>query len=247
MRNAPRSCTPPRLTAPPSTCAPRAPLAGGGRHSGPSDDAWCAIARRLTGQATWPSEHHGDDRGVASVLLLSWPATLQPSMSSAVTPSRLRRQGGFHASLDLRFGARRRPGSLLIQVRAHRPESTGGTVTTTAPASSTTYVSPTGNATTVTTPAPRPPSTHADAGFARLPARQLPETTSTPGPHSRLRGDITMYRRRSLGIAASLVVLSWVSIARAADPAHRPDPAKVTPTATFVQQAVVGNLFEVEQ
>ena len=55
-----------------------------------------------------------------------------------------------------------------------------------------------------------------------------------------------MYRRRSFGIAASLAGLGWFGIASAADPAHRPDPAKVTPTATFVQQAVVGNLFEVE-
>ena len=53
-----------------------------------------------------------------------------------------------------------------------------------------------------------------------------------------------MYRR--FGIAASLVGLFWCGIAYAADPAHRPDSAKVTPTATFVQQAVVGNLFEVE-
>ena len=53
-----------------------------------------------------------------------------------------------------------------------------------------------------------------------------------------------MYRR--FGIAASLVGLFWCGIAYAADPAHRPDPAKVTSTATFVQQAVVGNLFEVE-
>lgn len=32
----------------------------------------------------------------------------------------------------------------------------------------------------------------------------------------------------------------------AADPAHKPTPAKATPTATFVQAAVVSNLFEVE-
>ena len=55
-----------------------------------------------------------------------------------------------------------------------------------------------------------------------------------------------MYRRRSFGIAASLAGLFWYGIAYAADPANRPEPAKVTPTATFVQQAVVGNLFEVE-
>ena len=55
-----------------------------------------------------------------------------------------------------------------------------------------------------------------------------------------------MYGRRSFGIAASLVGLFWCVIAYAADPAQRPEPAKVTPTATFVQQAVVGNLFEVE-
>lgn len=55
-----------------------------------------------------------------------------------------------------------------------------------------------------------------------------------------------MYRRRSFGIAVSLVGLFWYGIAYAADPANRPEPAKVTPTATFVQQAVVGNLFEVE-
>jgi putative membrane protein len=55
-----------------------------------------------------------------------------------------------------------------------------------------------------------------------------------------------MYRRRPLVIAASLMGLSCFGIAYAADPAHRPEPAKVTPTATFVQQAVVGNLFEVE-
>ena len=53
-----------------------------------------------------------------------------------------------------------------------------------------------------------------------------------------------MYRR--FGIAASLVGLFWCGIAYAADPAHRPEPAKVTSTPTFVQQAVVGNLFEVE-
>ena len=54
-----------------------------------------------------------------------------------------------------------------------------------------------------------------------------------------------MYRRRSLGIVTFLGLLAC-GIAYAADPAHRPEPAKVTPTATFVQQAVVGNLFEVE-
>jgi len=56
-----------------------------------------------------------------------------------------------------------------------------------------------------------------------------------------------MCHRRSLGIAAaSFMGLLWFGIAHAADPAHRPEPAKVTPTATFVQQAVVSNLFEVE-
>ncbi len=55
-----------------------------------------------------------------------------------------------------------------------------------------------------------------------------------------------MNGRRSFAIAACLIALSWVDNAYAADPAFRPDPAKVTPTATFVQQAVVGNLFEVE-
>lgn len=55
-----------------------------------------------------------------------------------------------------------------------------------------------------------------------------------------------MYRRRSLGIAALLMGLCCAGIAYATDPAHRPDPAKVTPTAGFVQEAVVGNLFEVE-
>lgn len=34
--------------------------------------------------------------------------------------------------------------------------------------------------------------------------------------------------------------------AGAADPAYKPTPATVTPTAAFVQAAVVGNLFEVE-
>jgi putative membrane protein len=34
--------------------------------------------------------------------------------------------------------------------------------------------------------------------------------------------------------------------ANAADPAHKETPARVTPTATFVQTAVVANLFEVE-
>jgi len=31
-----------------------------------------------------------------------------------------------------------------------------------------------------------------------------------------------------------------------ADPAHKPKPPTVTPTATFVQAAMVSNLFEVE-
>jgi putative membrane protein len=55
-----------------------------------------------------------------------------------------------------------------------------------------------------------------------------------------------MYRRRVFGIAATFIGLVVAGTASAADPAHRPDPATVTPTATFVQQAVVGNLFEVE-
>jgi putative membrane protein len=55
-----------------------------------------------------------------------------------------------------------------------------------------------------------------------------------------------MYRRRSFGIVASFMALAFFGAAHAADPAHRPDPAKVTPTATFVQEAVAGNLFEVE-
>jgi putative membrane protein len=55
-----------------------------------------------------------------------------------------------------------------------------------------------------------------------------------------------MYRRRSLGIAASLIGLFWFGTAYGVDPAHRPEAAKVTSTATFVKQAVVGDLFEVE-
>jgi putative membrane protein len=55
-----------------------------------------------------------------------------------------------------------------------------------------------------------------------------------------------MYRRQSFAIAACLAGLAVIGTAQAADPANRPDPAKVTPTATFVQEAVVGNLFEVE-
>jgi putative membrane protein len=39
---------------------------------------------------------------------------------------------------------------------------------------------------------------------------------------------------------------AWSTAAVAADPASRPDPPKVMPTATFVQEAVVSNLFEVE-
>ena len=72
---------------------------------------------------------------------------------------------------------------------------------------------------------------------------------ATPAPGSAflfktLESD--MYRRRALGFAAFLIGLSCVGSAYATDPAHRPDPAKVTPTAAFVQQAAVGNLFEVE-
>ena len=55
-----------------------------------------------------------------------------------------------------------------------------------------------------------------------------------------------MYRRRSIGIVASFMGFAFLGTAHAADPANRPDPAKVTPTATFVQEAVVGNLFEIE-
>ena len=42
-----------------------------------------------------------------------------------------------------------------------------------------------------------------------------------------------------------MILALWVP-ASAADPAHRPSPPTVTPTATFVQTAMVGNLFEVE-
>ena len=45
---------------------------------------------------------------------------------------------------------------------------------------------------------------------------------------------------------AFLATLILSVSAFAADPAHKPTPATVTPTATFVQSAVVGNLFEVE-
>ena len=55
-----------------------------------------------------------------------------------------------------------------------------------------------------------------------------------------------MYRRWALAIAALLTGISCFGVAHATDPAHRPDPAKVTPTAAFVQQALVSNLFEVE-
>lgn len=49
--------------------------------------------------------------------------------------------------------------------------------------------------------------------------------------------------RACLAYFATLVLSAS---AWAADPAHKPTPATVTPTATFVQAAVVSNLFEVE-
>jgi len=61
-----------------------------------------------------------------------------------------------------------------------------------------------------------------------------------------------MIRFRSLRTAALLLVSLAVAgtvvpaSVHAADPAARPDASKVTPTASFVQEAVVGNLFEVE-
>ena len=60
-----------------------------------------------------------------------------------------------------------------------------------------------------------------------------------------------MNRRQIFRTAAWLLAVTAtagvaVSAPWAADPASKPDPAKVTPTATFVQDAVVGNLFEVE-
>ena len=45
---------------------------------------------------------------------------------------------------------------------------------------------------------------------------------------------------------AFLLALGWSTAGIASDPATLADAPKMTPTATFVQQAVVGNLFEVE-
>lgn len=62
-----------------------------------------------------------------------------------------------------------------------------------------------------------------------------------------------MIRRQMFTTAASLLValgagggLVLPGMALAADPANRADETKITPTASFVQAAVVGNLFEVE-
>lgn len=62
-----------------------------------------------------------------------------------------------------------------------------------------------------------------------------------------------MIRRHAFRLPACLLAaaaltspLALPPIAFAADPANRPDQLKMTPTATFVQQAMVGNLFEVE-
>jgi putative membrane protein len=77
-------------------------------------------------------------------------------------------------------------------------------------------------------------------------ANAFSQSNADPGSAFLLKTvECDMYRR-SLGIAALLMGLSCAGTADATDPAHRPDPAKLTPTAEVVQPAVVGNLFEVE-